>query len=79
MPFTNFSDQGSTLSPGERSAEATRILQRLKSCDLSGQSERAQEFVEEMLSDLDFLGSVGVTVKQLYWLRDIIMRRLTNP
>ena len=74
MPFTNFSDQGSTLTADERAAEAIRILRRLAGSNLSSQTDAAQKFVEELQSDLDFLGTVGVTVKQLWWLREISER-----
>ena len=71
MPFTNFSDQGSTLTADERAQEAIRILRRIASDDRSALTERAQEFVDQMLGDLESFGTVGCSVSQLYWLREI--------
>lgn len=73
MPY-NTDRTGSTLTDAEMAAEATRILRRLdssnfrESTSLSGQ---AINFVDEKLGELESFNMVEVTVKQLYWLRDI--------
>lgn len=77
MAYTNFGG-GSTLTADERAAEAERILARFKSCcieqlvDDGTITEKAGEFLEQKLDELETFGKVGaVSENQLFWLRDL--------
>lgn len=52
-----------TLTEDERRAEATRIVLRL--VDVSGKSQHEHDFIRKMSR------SGPVSVKQLFWLRDL--------
>jgi hypothetical protein len=67
----NTDSSGSTLSAEEMSQEAKRILDRLDSCDLNGLTDAAKTFVMRKLEELDSYGTVSMSVKSLFWLRDI--------
>lgn len=67
----NTDRSGTTLTDSEMSQEAERILNRIRNCDLSSQTVQARTFVESQLNNMDFGGGVLVSLKQLFWLRDI--------
>ena len=67
----NTDSSGSTLSAEEMSQEAKRILDRLDGCNLSGLTDAAKTFVMRKLEELDSYGTVSMSVKSLFWLRDI--------
>lgn len=73
MPY-NTDQSGSTLTDQERSEEAKRILTRIEGVAGWQRQPRlsptAVTFIEQKLTELNMFGEVGVTVKQLYWLRD---------
>lgn len=73
MPY-NTDQSGSTLTDAEMAAEAKRILTRIESTkgwqQQPGITATAVTFIEQKLTELNMFGEVGVTVKQLYWLRD---------
>lgn len=73
MPY-NTDQSGSTLTDHERAAEAKRILERIESMkgwrQQAGLTATAVTFVEQKLTELNMFGEVGVTLKQLWWLRD---------
>lgn len=54
-----------TLSPEERSEEADRIIQILSLVDPDFFTKTEERFISDMIS------SKTVSVKQLFWLRDI--------
>ena len=65
MTYNVFDDSSCTLTPAERRAEASRIVNRISDCvDQMTASER--RFVESMNCDF-----VPVSIKQLFWLRDL--------
>lgn len=72
--------QSSTLTDQERAAEAKRILTRIKPAIESaiatdesprGWTDSGFDFACKMLDALELVGSVEVSVKQLFWLRDL--------
>lgn len=72
MPY-NTDQSGSTLTDSERAQEAARILNRISGRDLRncGLTDSAITFIAEKQSQLQMFGEVAVTLKQLWWLRDI--------
>lgn len=74
MAYTNFDDSGCTLTVAERGEEAKRILERIRELPLERLGSVALEFVEDKLDEIDATGSTFVSVKQLFWLRDIADR-----
>lgn len=75
MPY-NTDNSGTTLNAEERSAEAMRILRRLRQDGFETTAHTnltggAINFVTEKLNEMDMLSSVDISVKQLFWLRDI--------
>jgi hypothetical protein len=74
MAYKSFDDSSSTLTADERAAEAKRILERLRPeimRDVSSWSEQANKFMFEKLDELELVGRVDVTIKQLFWMRDL--------
>ena len=75
MTYTNFSDSGSTLTPDEIRAEAEKLLDLLRDSHWETRaSERAQQFLSQKYDSLEMFGAVGCTIKQLYWLRDLVLQ-----
>ena len=71
MAYTNFDDSGSTLTSAERSDEAKRILERIRDLPLDRLGSVAIDFIEDKLDEIDATGSTYVSVKQLWWLRNL--------
>jgi len=80
MGYTDFDNKGSYQGDAERNAEAIRILNRIKPAVLSAAasdedlpefSNNAMGFVMGLIDTLDLTGTVQVTVKMLWWLRDL--------
>ena len=79
MGYQVHDESSCTLTADERAAEAKRILERI--WDAADQATNhgkrwpsttmSLEFVNRKLSDLHMWGKVDVTVKELFWLRDI--------
>ena len=65
MSYNVFDDSSCTLTPAERRQEASRIVNRIQDyLDQMAPGER--RFVESMSCDF-----APVSVKQLFWLRDL--------
>jgi hypothetical protein len=85
MAYKDFGGTGSsaisTQTPSERSAEARRILARLKPAvekanfrdeTLPGWTKQAMEFVTTQIGFMDLWGGdLAISPKQLFWLRDL--------
>ena len=65
-------ESSSSQTPDERQAEARKILFDMGLAayvDLMAEKER--DFVSRLANDLEIRSSVAVSVKQLWWLRDL--------
>jgi len=65
MTYNVFDDSSCTLTPFERREEASRIVNRIQDC-LDQMTPGERRFVESMGCDF-----APVSVKQLFWLRDL--------
>ena len=65
MGYNVFDDSSCTLTPQERRQEAARIVNRIEDC-LDQMAPAERRFVESMNCDF-----AQVSVKQLFWLRDL--------
>ncbi len=65
MTYNVFDGSSCTLTPAERRLEASRIVSRISDC-LDQMSPTERRFVESMNCDF-----ASVSVKQLFWLRDL--------
>lgn len=66
-------DDSSSLTADERSQEAWRIYHEMKLCDyLDEMTPNARSFLERLASE-DF---ESVSVKQLFWIRDLADRHI---
>lgn len=65
MTYVSFDDSSCTLTPAERRQEASRIVDRIQDC-LGQMTPSERRFVESMGCDF-----ASVSVKQLFWLRDL--------
>lgn len=65
------SDHSSTQTPQERSEEARRILFKIGLAEeVEAMTPGEQNFVSRLTNDME-IADVAVSVKQLYWLRDL--------
>lgn len=72
MSFNIIDDaSSSTLTVEERAAEAKRILSRIGERTGSNWTSAARLFVEQKRAELELWERVEVTVKQLWWLREL--------
>ena len=75
MTYTNFSDSGSTLTPDEIRTEAAKLLDLLRDSHWETRaSERAHQFLTQQYQSIEMYGAAKCTVKQLYWLRDLVLQ-----
>jgi len=64
--------EGNTQTADERRAEANRILNMLEEVDLDETAPNERKFLDKMFGDR----SQFISVKQLWWLRDLKERLL---
>lgn len=65
MAYNVFDDSSCTLTPSERRAEASRIVNRIQDC-MDRMTPGERKFVESMGCDF-----APCSVKQLFYLRDL--------
>lgn len=78
MSYQVHDESSCTLTSDERAAEAKRILTRIRSAideAMAGErwvsTQTSLEFARRKLTELDLWGRVDVSVKELFWLRDL--------
>jgi hypothetical protein len=65
-------NESSTQTPQERCEEARRILNKVGLADhVDEMTSAEQNFVSRLISDLE-IADVPVSIKQLFWLRDLV-------
>ena len=79
MAYQVHDESSCTLTNDERAAEAKRILERIRETADAAYNSGARwpstttslEFVQRKLQELDLWKRVDVSVKELFWLRDL--------
>jgi hypothetical protein len=65
-------NESSTQTPEERSEEARIIIDDMGLRDATdSMTQKEREFVAHIINEIDIVGHVTVSPKQLWWLRDL--------
>lgn len=65
-------DESSAQTPEERSKEAYRIIVEMQLQDHTDEmTQKEREFMAHLINEIDIIGDATVSVKQLWWLRDL--------
>lgn len=65
-------NESSTQTPEERADEARRILFDIGLADHTDEmTQKEREFCAKLINEHDIVGTITVSPKQLWWLRDL--------